>query len=67
MVEVLHQERDMADGDGDLEVPWGYCWGYTKWVYQRRSPKQASQGGPSRVVWQIAYRAAQLLEIPRRY
>jgi hypothetical protein len=23
------------------------CWGYTKWVYQRRSPKPASQGGPS--------------------
>jgi hypothetical protein len=25
-----------------------YCWGYNKWVYQRRSPKPASQGGPSR-------------------
>jgi hypothetical protein len=24
------------------------CWGYTKWVYQRRSPKPASQGGPWR-------------------
>jgi hypothetical protein len=23
------------------------CWGYTKWVYQQRSPKPASQGGPS--------------------
>jgi hypothetical protein len=50
-----------------LKFPGGYCWGYTKWVYQRRSPKPASQGGPSRVVWRIAYRAAQLLEMPRRY
>jgi hypothetical protein len=50
-----------------LKFPGGYCWGYTKWVYQRRSPKPASQGGPSRVVWRIAYRAAQLLEIPQRY
>jgi hypothetical protein len=54
----------MADVDGNLEVPGGYCWGYTKWVYQRHSPKSASEGGPSGVVWQIAYRAAQL---PRRY
>jgi hypothetical protein len=23
------------------------CWGYTKWVYQQRSPKPASQGDPS--------------------
>jgi hypothetical protein len=30
-----------------LKFPGGYCWGYTKWVYQRRSPKPASQGGPS--------------------
>jgi hypothetical protein len=20
----------MADVDGNLDVPWGYCWGYTK-------------------------------------
>jgi hypothetical protein len=31
-----------------LKFPGGYCWGYTKWVYQRRSPKPASQGGPWR-------------------
>jgi hypothetical protein len=30
-----------------LKFPRGYCWGYTKWVYQRRSPKPASPGGPS--------------------
>jgi hypothetical protein len=30
-----------------LKFSGGYCWGYTKWVYQRRSPKPASQGGPS--------------------
>jgi hypothetical protein len=30
-----------------LKFPGGYCWGYTKRVYQRRSPKPASQGGPS--------------------
>jgi hypothetical protein len=24
------------------------CWGHTKWVYQRRSPKPASQDGPWR-------------------
>jgi hypothetical protein len=30
-----------------LMFPGGYCWGYTKQVYQRRSPKPASQGGPS--------------------
>jgi hypothetical protein len=30
-----------------LKFPGGYCWGYTKWVYQRCSPKPASQGGPS--------------------
>jgi hypothetical protein len=29
-----------------LKFPGGYCWGYTKRVYQRRSPKPASQGGP---------------------
>jgi hypothetical protein len=44
-----------------LKFPGGYCWGYTQWVYQRRSPKPASQW-PIRVVWQIAYQAAQLLE-----
>jgi hypothetical protein len=31
-----------------LKFPGGYCWGYTKWVYQRHSPKLANQGGPSR-------------------
>jgi hypothetical protein len=30
-----------------LKFPGGYCWGYTKWVHQRCSPKPASQGGPS--------------------
>jgi hypothetical protein len=30
-----------------LKFPGGYCWEYTKRVYQRRSPKPASQGGPS--------------------
>jgi hypothetical protein len=28
-----------------LKFPGGYCWGYTKRVYQRRSPELASQGG----------------------
>jgi hypothetical protein len=45
-----------------LKFPGGYCWGYTKWVYQRRSPEPAKPGWPIRVVCPIAYRAAQLLE-----
>jgi hypothetical protein len=31
-------------GDADIQRT---LLGYTKWVYQRRSPKPASQGGPS--------------------
>jgi hypothetical protein len=62
MVDMLHQRRGMADEDGDLEVPWGYCWGYTKWVYQRRSPKPASPGGPSGWYGGFTYQATQLLE-----
>jgi hypothetical protein len=34
MAEVPHQERDMADGDGDLEVPWGLLLG----IYQMGIP-----------------------------
>jgi hypothetical protein len=30
-----------------LKFPGGYYWGYTKKVYQRRSPKPASPSGPS--------------------
>jgi hypothetical protein len=30
MADGLHQKQGMADGNGDLEIPWGYCWGYTK-------------------------------------
>jgi hypothetical protein len=30
MVDGLHQKLGMADGDGDLEVPWGLLLGYTK-------------------------------------
>jgi hypothetical protein len=47
-------------GSQCLSVPPGVfweeiCWGYTKWVYERRSPKSASQGGPSGVVWRIRH------------
>jgi hypothetical protein len=30
MADGLHQKQGMADGNGDLEIPWGYYWGYTK-------------------------------------
>jgi hypothetical protein len=42
---MIFCKENIADGNGDLEVPRGYCWGYTK-VYLRHSPKLASQGGP---------------------
>jgi hypothetical protein len=34
MADVSHQERDMADGDDDLEVPWGLLLG----IYQMGIP-----------------------------
>jgi hypothetical protein len=34
MADESHQERDMADEDGDLEVPWGLLLG----IYQMGIP-----------------------------
>jgi hypothetical protein len=34
MIDGLHQKQGMADGDGDLEVPWGLLLG----IYQMGIP-----------------------------